>query len=332
MTAHRDNLEPIEPRIAQELFLDHKEANHAQATVRNYKYRLNHFVRWCDESNIQNLNDLTGRDIQKYRLWRKEDGDLNKLTLRAQMSTLRVFLKWAGSIEAVPENLYNKVLVPRVRPEERQRDEILDRKEAQEILEYLSKYHYASIEHLLLALLWESGMRIGSVRALDLNDVNIEEKFLSLVHRPDKGTSLKNGKGGERMIAFTPALAQILKDFIDQRRHDVTDEHGRAPLLTTSNGRIHRNTIRRTIYRITTPCFRGDPCEKCARCSEEKCTEAVSPHAIRRGSITHYLSNDVPVEVVSDRMNVSRKVLDEHYDKRSERVKLEQRRGYLENI
>lgn len=58
----------------------------------------------------------------------------------------------------------------------------------------------------------------------------------------------------------------------------------------------------------------------------------MSPHAFRRGSITHFLTSDVPVDVVSDRMNVSRKVLDEHYDKRSEEVKMEQRRGYLDNV
>lgn len=52
----------------------------------------------------------------------------------------------------------------------------------------------------------------------------------------------------------------------------------------------------------------------------------MNPHAIRRGSITHYLTNDVPVEIVSDRMNVSRDVLDKHYDRRDEEVKLEQRR------
>lgn len=50
------------------------------------------------------------------------------------------------------------------------------------------------------------------------------------------------------------------------------------------------------------------------------------------GEITHYLTKDVPAEVVSDRMNVSRVVLDQHYDKRTEEVKLEQRRGYLSKI
>lgn len=52
----------------------------------------------------------------------------------------------------------------------------------------------------------------------------------------------------------------------------------------------------------------------------------------RRGKITHFLPEDVPVEVVGDQMDVSRKVLKKHYDPRTEEVKLEQWRGYLDNV
>ena len=130
MTTDKDDFEPIEPGTAQELFLDHKATDCTDSTVRNHRYRLNPFVRWCGEEEVDNRNELTGRDLQRYRLWRKEDGDLNKLSLRTQMSTLRVFLNWAGSIEAVPQNPYDKVMIPRVRPEERQRDETLDAEDA----------------------------------------------------------------------------------------------------------------------------------------------------------------------------------------------------------
>ncbi len=332
MNTDKDNLEPLDPKTAQELFLDHKATDCTESTVRNHRYRTNHFIEWCEEEGIDNLNDLSGRDIQQFRLWRKGDGELNKLTLRMQMSTLRVFLKWAGSIEAVPQDLYNKVMVPRVRPSDRRNNEILDAEDAQEILQYLSKYQYASIEHTLLAFLWETGMRIGAVNSLDLQDVDFDEEHIQLVHRPSEGTTLKNGKGGERLVAMTPALTELLREHVDTNRHGVVDGYGREPLITTRHGRMPRSTMRRMINRITAPCYRNEPCPNCEEEVNAKCPEAVSPHAIRRGSITHFLSEDVPVEIVSDRMNVSRRVLGEHYDKRSEEVKLEQRRGYLDNI
>jgi hypothetical protein len=44
------------------------------------------------------------------------------------------------------------------------------------------------------------------------------------------------------------------------------------------------------------------------------------------------LNSDVPKEVVSDRANVTAGILDEHYDRRSQHEKMEQRREYLNNI
>lgn len=332
MTTDKNDLEPLDPTTAQELFLDHKAMDCTKATVRNRRYHTNNFLDWCAEAGIDNLNDLSGRDIQRFRLWRNETADLSKVTLRVEMSSLRVFIKWAGSVEAVPEDLYNKVMVPRVPPAERRDDEILDAEDAQEVLRYLSTYQYASIEHTLLAFLWETGMRIGAANSIDLKDVNFDEERIRLVHRPDEGTTLKNGKGGERLVAMTPALTELLKDHVKTKRHEVTDDHDREPLFTTVHGRMHQNTMRRMTNRITAPCYRNEPCPDCEADVNDKCPEAVSPHAVRRGSITHYLSEDVPVEIVSDRMNVSRRVLSEHYDKRSDEVKLEQRRGYLDNI
>jgi len=63
-----------------------------------------------------------------------------------------------------------------------------------------------------------------------------------------------------------------------------------------------------------------------------KCPSSVSLHAFRRGSITRHLNSDVPETAVGDRANVSQDVLEQHYDQRSEREKMEQRRQYLDNI
>lgn len=55
-------------------------------------------------------------------------------------------------------------------------------------------------------------------------------------------------------------------------------------------------------------------------------------HDIRRGSITHFQTEDVPEKVVSDRVNIGQDILDKRYNKRNEEVKEEQRRDYLDNI
>ena len=82
------SLEPIEPEAALELFLKDKEAELAQTTIKSHDYRLRHFLRWCHEQGIENLNTLTGRQLHEYRLWRREDGDLNKVSEKTQMDSL----------------------------------------------------------------------------------------------------------------------------------------------------------------------------------------------------------------------------------------------------
>lgn len=333
MTANGGHdLDPIEPSTARDLYLDHKASHCAKRTVRSHRYRMKYFVKWCQENGIDNLNDLTGRHLHEYRLWRKEDGDLNEVSVQTQMSTIRVFVKWCGTIEAVRPELYTKVMVPRVGPEEEQREEMLEPERAQKILDWLSKYQYASRDHTFMALLWETGIRIGGAKALDVSDVDLDDRFLELNHRPEDGTTLKNGASGERLVSITSELAELLDSYVTEIRRDVTDEYGREPLLTSRQGRLSRATMRRIVYNLTAPCFFDEDCPDCAKDIDARCPEAVSPHAVRRGSITHYLTNDVPVEIVGDRMDVSRKILDKHYDQRSEEVKLEQRRSYLDSV
>lgn len=113
----------------------------SRKTVRSHKYRLNAFVRWCEENDIENLNELTGRPLQEYRIWRQDDADLKKITLNQQMSTIRVFIKWCESIEAVPADLYEKVMVSRVSPEEVRSDEMLEAEIVEAIREHLVRYH-----------------------------------------------------------------------------------------------------------------------------------------------------------------------------------------------
>lgn len=74
-----------------------------------------------------------------------------------------------------------------------------------------------------------------------------------------------------------------------------------------------------------------DTCEaRQGRQTASKCPDSTAPHSIRRGAITHFLQEETPAKVVSDRMNVGEDVIEKHYDSRIERQKMEQRRNYLD--
>nr|WP_274325153.1 hypothetical protein [Halosimplex aquaticum] len=168
---------------------------------------------------------------------------------------------------------------------------------------------------------------------------------LVLEHRPDTGTKLKNGEDGERWVYMGPRWYQVIDDYLDNPdRYKRTDDHGRQPLITTQYGRPTGDTIYKWVNRLTHPCRIGgcphdaDPlnpatCDALGRDGNASmCPSARSPHAIRRGSITYHLNQDVSPEVVSERCDLSLEVLYEHYDVRTDQEKMTVRKRQLENL
>jgi site-specific recombinase XerD len=184
-------------------------------------------------------------------------------------------------------------------------------------------------------------MRMGAAHGLDVDDYRLEEEHphLQLLHRPDTDTPLKNGQKGERPVSISSGACDTIDDYLENRRPDVTDDHGREPLLASQQGRITKSTIRKYVYKWSRPCVIGSGCphdcnpDGCDAANDldqaSKCPSSITPHPIRRGYITRLLKEGVSVEVVSDRCNVSPVVIDEHYDVRTEEEKMQQREAVL---
>jgi site-specific recombinase XerD len=247
------DLEPLSPREGVRLYLDHRETDLAEKSLQNQTYRLNSFFEWCIAEDIDNLNELTGRDLHRFRIARSkgeipEYGPVNKITLNGILSTLKKALEYWAAIDAVEPGMRERVLLPDIDDSEAARDELLEAEDAAAILEYLNRFQYASRDHLIVALLWHTGMRLGTLRALDVDDVDLEEGCLDLWHRPESETPLKNGEAAERSIAIGSHYGDVLRAYIEHHRHDVEDEYGRQPLITSKQGRLSSTPIRLTCY------------------------------------------------------------------------------------
>lgn len=331
-------LDPIAPKQAVESYLQGRN-DVSQSTKKNYRHRLKVFLEWCADNDIDNLNDLTGRDLHEFRLWRAEQ--VSNVTLKRQLGTVRQFLAFCENIEAVPNGMSEKMELPDVGINEEVNETSLTPKEAEAILEYLDTYEYASFRHVTFFVFWHTAVRISTLHAVDVTDFSPGDGYLRAVHRPETVTPLKNRENGKREINLSDELVAVIDDWIDGRHPRVEDEHGRMPLLGTVNGRAHQTTIRNHIYRVTRPCHYAnecphnrwiDDCEAAKNDNAVGCPSSVSPHAIRKGAITYHRNEGWPVEAVSDRADVSREVLDKHYDMADEAEKRERRERFLDRL
>jgi site-specific recombinase XerD len=325
-----------DPSEVLEMYLKEKQIDYAKSTVQTHKSRLSHFIDYM-ESIDRGLNELAPIDIHEFRIKRSDDG-INKVTLKSQLDTLRVFLRWAGDMGYCPDGTHKAVKSPNVEGEN-QRSDMVELEKAEQILDYLEKYEYCSLRHITTLLMFKTGMRVGGVHSLDVDDWDADEQALKLRHRPKQDTTLKNQQRGERKVSVKQSTAQTITDWIEDQRPDVEDEHGREPLLATSHGRAHKETLRLYAYQVTRPCeYASCPDNKEGGCEAEsynsasKCPFSQSSHAFRRLHITQLLKEDVPVTVVSDRVNSSADVIEKHYNQMTETEKMEQRKQYLDDV
>lgn len=331
-------LEELHPEVGVELYLNHREPSVRESTLNNAKTRLKHFLIWCENKEIENLNILTGRLLSEFVAWRRDQ--IAPITLQKQLSTLRMALRYWADIEAVENGLAEKVHAPELPDGAESRDDFLSADRAEHALAYYDQFQYASREHALLSILWRTGMRRSAVHSIDVDDLEPNDHAIRIKHRIDEGTKLKNGEAGERWVYLGPRWFQIVEDYINNPdRVDGTDEFGRRPLFTTFRGdRPKPGTIYNWVVRALHPCSYSEcphdttpeKCEARGRsASLAKCPSSVNPHAIRRGAITTHLNDDTPPEVVSERMDVSLEVLYRHYDARTNREKMAVRKKHL---
>lgn len=347
------DLDPISPAEAVEMFHEAMIDEHAESTRRSNKHRLRAFVQFCDEEGIEDLNELNGRDLYQYQTWRRKgNGDgresIKKVTLKGQLATLRSFLQFAANIDAVPSDLFEKLALPHINSAEGVSETTLEADRVLEILDYLEHAQPGSRDHIIVMLLWRTGARTGAIRGLDLRDIDLEGTHprvngpaIRFVHRPETDTPLKNQEKGTRWNRISETTARFLSDYIEYHRDKVTDDYHRKPLITTEYGRPAGNTLRKTLYRVTRPCWRNESCphdKDVDRCEAahldhaSKCPSSRSPHDLRSGRVTYYRREDVPRQIVEERLNASEDILDRHYDRRSNREQAEQRSEYLPDL
>jgi len=333
-----DDLEPLAPEDGVEMYLDHRRGSLHQRTIQAHGYRLKQFTEWLDAEDITNLNDLTGRTVERYFADRRRDG-VAETTIRGNSYTYRAFLRYCEAIEAVPKDLHEKVLIPELDKHQLARDHDLRPERVEDTLEHYQQFAYASREHVILELLFHVGCRVGALHGTDLSDYYPDERYMGFVHREPE-TPLKNDVHGERPVALSERVVDVIEDYRRVNRPDVSDEQGRRPLIATTRGRMSISAMRDTVYRMTRPCEYDecphdrdpDACEAMKTGRASKCPSSRAPHDVRAAAIMRMRGLDIPADVVSARVNATQEVIEDYYDERTPQERMEQRREKLEDL
>lgn len=315
---------------AVERWLGRKRGSLAEATVREYGYRLQRLADWADSVGIETVGELHPLDWDDYLAAREETG-VKPLTMSKHFGTVREWAEFLEDLGAVEDGLAKAVPDVDVPRGSQVDDTMLSPADGDALIRAYraDSVLYGTRNHAILELFWFAAPRLGALRGLDMDDFHPNRRAVEFHHRPESGTPLKKNVDGERSVAIPRATAEVIQTYVEEHRVSRRDDHGRRPLFTSSQGRPSPDTIRNWAYLATQPCLRMDcpheqersTCEYVDHNRASQCPSSRSPHQIRTGAITRML-NRVPRDRVEHRANTHQW---DHYDMAGENEKMEER-------
>lgn len=185
----------------EEFLLGMAASGASDKTVKAYRAGISDFLKFVNKSLVKELNYY---DFTKWRLERLRNGfEKGSKDRRSIQSTLhyyslyvRAYLQWLGVVGKVPAV---------ARPRGRKRIETLTQKEIMKLLDASRDL----LDILIIALLFETGLRAQELLSIEVEDINQENREILV----------RNAKYGEERVVFYGQLTDaVLKKYLQVRR------------------------------------------------------------------------------------------------------------------
>lgn len=270
---------PAEMRAALEAFGTHLavELGRGPHTVRAYTSDVSRLLGYARQQGASSLGDLDLTDLRGWLALEGREGHARS-TVARRAASARVFTAWAakrGLIAADPGDRLATPSSPRALPG------VLKQSEAAALLDVAElaaddgdPVHLR--DRLALELLYATGMRVGELVGLDLDDVDAGRRTVRVL-----------GKGAkERVVPYGAPTQRALDDWLDRGRpHLVTPGSGPALLLGARGGRLDPRTAREVVHRMLRH-VEGAP--------------DLGPHGLRHSAATHLLEGGADLRSVQE--------------------------------
>lgn len=192
------------------------EQDRSARTVKGYLTDLRIFAKWFEQMNGQDLQveAVTPTDVREYRDWLLQQR--NAATVKRHLMAVRAYCRWGIETGRIERNPAARIKLPQ---EEKLSPGWLTKQEQYRLLRSAERQigaantpnrrRQAIRNHALLVFLMNTGLRIGEVCAMKIEDVQISERA---------GWVLVRGKGNKnRRVPLNLAARQAIKTWLEER-------------------------------------------------------------------------------------------------------------------
>jgi integrase/recombinase XerC len=254
-------------------FLNYLELEKAYAkhTLTSYSTDLNQFRSFLID-NFE-VDDFTEVNYGMIRHWIVVliDLGISHQSINRKLSALKTFYKFLlkiGAIEMSPMTKHKSLKLPK------RQQEVLSKKELSNVSAYFNDSTFEGLrDHLIIDLLYSTGMRRQELIDLKLFHLNLSQKQLKVRGKRNK----------ERLIPLLDSTLILLERYLSERRLLSPSED--AVFLTSKAQPIYPKMV----YKVVHSYFEKVSTKK-----------KLSPHLLRHAFATHLLENGADIASIKD--------------------------------
>lgn len=257
-------------------YLSH-ERNRSAHTVRAYRGDLEDFASFCAARSTATLAAVDLSCLRSWLAFLDQQG-LSRATIARRAATVRNFLAWATREGYLSENPSLRLKAPR------RHNGLPDVLTASQLKPLLLAAQEAAVggdpaalrARAVLELLYGSGIRVGELVGLDIDDLDHDRRTVRVLGKGNK----------ERTVPFGVPAAQALNDWLRRGRNQWARSESGTPLFLGPRGRRLDQRQARSIVEKLLASVEG--------------TGASGPHALRHTAATHLLDGGADLRAVQE--------------------------------
>ncbi len=253
------------------------ERGRSENTVRAYARDVSAFLDSLDAVDDAALREVTLGDLRAW-LGRVARGGAARATVARTAASLRTFFRWCERTGRVASDPSLRLSAPR---RHRTLPPVLARRSADALLDVAAvAADDADPVHLrdraALELLYGTGIRVGELTHLDVDDVDLDARVVRVVGKGDK----------ERRVPFGVPAADAVDEWLRcGRPHLVSAASGPALFLGRRGGRVDQRQVREVVHRLM---------------AHVPDAPDVGPHGLRHSAATHLLEGGADLRMVQE--------------------------------
>lgn len=241
-------------------------------TVQAYKRDLSKFFDFASLSRIVSFEQVTSKDVAKYKTYLANCG-LSAASVSRSLSSLRGLFQYLLSVGAVESNPTRDIHNDKAAQRELN---VLSSKDVEALLAQPDVSELKGIrDKAMLEVLYATGIKVSELIGLDISDVNIGMSFI----RCGDGSNV-------RLIPIYPVALKAISSYLEKARKYLASDFSNNALFVNISG---ERMTRQGFWKI----LKG-------YAKSAGITQEITPHTLRHSFAAHLLENGADIHDIQE--------------------------------